>query len=197
MSDASARPGGFVLRARYSRVECPEPDYEGLWAEIRTNLTNAERAAFVQALDEINAGARTRSQELIDAVADAERRVKAATDDAERRAANNALDAARKGVTAALAFNDPGLAANLEQRQALASPHIRAWNVCDDNGEPVPPPAEGGAASWAWVDHVIIGWLLSEIENGYRGGKGVRSSSAASNATPVPLSGPQIVDDAA
>lgn len=43
----------FAVNARYRWEDCDEPGYEGFRAEIRVNLTNGERRAFVRRLDEI------------------------------------------------------------------------------------------------------------------------------------------------
>jgi len=190
MSDANARPAGFVLRARYSKVECPEPDYEGLWAEIRTNLTWDEKRAYLERSDQINEAIR----EYTVASLDEARQL----DDAVRKATSETQKV--KAVAKRQAFLDRQLndmSVRRDQRLALIAPYIRAWNVCDADGNDVPAPMDGGTASFAETDETIMAWLTRAIDQGYRGGKGVRSSSSPSNDTPVPLSGPQIVSDAA
>jgi hypothetical protein len=193
MSDANARPAGFVLRDRYTKVDCPEPGYEGLWIEARTNLTNGERAVLIERLGEIN----DRLAELLDgavlALRTADRNIEKATDDeafvtaaAERREANKVLRAIMAG-------DEPRAAALRDERLALLSPHVRAWNVCDPDYNDVPPPSIGGDASWEHTDRTILQWIANTLDQGYRLGKGIRSLSSGSGDTPAPMSGPQIV----
>lgn len=196
MSDADARPGGFVLRARYSRVECPEPDYAGLWAEIRTNLTNGERAVFVERVIEMNGEIEAHINALFAELRSAEADAKAADADA-LPAAQDRLAAARAALNTAAAGEDAAMTRVRDERLALIAPYVRAWNLCDADGADVPPPETGAPGCWAHADAVITAWLVREIEGGYRGGKGVRSSSSASAATPAPPSGPQIASEAA
>lgn len=189
-----ARPGVFNVRARYSRVHCEEPGYEDLWAEIRTNLRHDERAEFIESLHELNGVMSERVQIVFDAVTAAERRVAEAENDTDEfRAARLDLIKARGQVDDLIAANDPDMAAVMAKRQALVAPYIRAWNVVDDEYNDVPAPADGGDDSWGYLDFVSTAWLLGLIQNGFRGGKGVRTLSLGSANTPVPMSGPQIV----
>lgn len=193
MSDAIARPTGFVLKARYSRVDCPEPDYEGLWAEVRTNLTNGERALFLENVSELNDRIKTVFDEVFAQLRDLDARTKEATDPDAHVALTERRNEINREVDRMIAGEDDRLRAISDERLANLSPYVRAWNLCDDEGNDVPAPAMGDLTCWQYADSVIAQWLIREVEQGYRSGKGVRSSSKRLDATPAHLSGPQIV----
>lgn len=214
MSDAVARPALFNIRARYTRIECDEPDYEGLWAEVRTNLTHDERGVFIEELSQISVDGKDHFTRMLNAFTDsqqaqleAERAVLAATaieDEDEREAAKDAAQAARLAANDAvwnaqqelITANSPEIVANRAKHWALVSPYIRAWNVCDENEQSVPPPIESGLSALPYIDQVISTWLTATIEKGYRLGKGVRSLSKKPDDSPEQKSGPQIVSAA-
>ena len=186
MSDAVARPvtfTGFVLREKYRRVEIEQPEYAGLWAEVRTNLSHAERADFLSARDDANRVARDGLRA---------RMSDAATFDA---AVENAGDDAAK--TAALAARELFLADYMRSIQdigrdrfAIVAPFVRAWNVCDDVYQDVPPPIVNAIGAYEWIDDVISDWLFSVVAEGYKGGPKESSLSPPSSAPPPPLSDP-------
>lgn len=193
MSDANARPAGFtgfVLREKYSRITCDEPGYEGLWAEVRTNLSHAEREAFLIARDELDQGARdafrvsaARAVALDAAVAEAgddERKRTKAIKDRE----SFLSDQIRAGQTLRV------------KRFALVAPYIRAWNVCTDDYRDAPAPAVDATGAFEWIDDVISIWLFTTCEDGYKGGpKGVRPSRLSGDV-PALMSGQQSEIDA-
>lgn len=184
----------FVTRARYTRLECEEPNYEGLWADVRTNLTHGEREAFIEALRELDDRQEAwRLARQAEAVA-----IDAAVADAPDAAAKAEAEAARR--TWLRGIEDRG-AEIRAARLALVAPYVRAWNVCteDDAGQvvEVPAPMDGGLASFEATDEVIEGWLVLGVVVGYRTGKGVRTSASGSGASPAPTSGPQLASEPA
>lgn len=195
MSDALARPGLVNLRAKYTWVDCPEVDYEDVSAEIRTNLTHDEREHFIETANRIK---RDVWHYLEDRIERAAKHDKAVADAREKRDEK----ARAKAVAARVAFleeQDVGADPFRIRRIELIAPYVRDWNlgVPNGNGEPVkiPPPMEGGVASFAEVDNVVLVWLQDAIEQGYRGGKGLRTRSGASAPTPVPTNEPPTESD--
>lgn len=188
MSDADARPGVFVLKARYTRLDCTERDYEGLWAEVRTNLSHQERREFLEGSDAI----RRRIRDYRDSqMATAEK----VDDDVE-----NAVTAKDRAIATSkrsdfIDERETAMAALAKERLSLISQFIRAWNIADESGKDVPSPADSGEVAFEHTDDVIVSWLQSEIEVGFRGGKGVRSRPSVSESLPEPMSGPQLVSD--
>lgn len=175
-----ARPGLFILKARYSRVYCPEPDYHDLWVEIRTNLSHDERRDFIEASNAI----RNKVQAYLESRLDDAVKL----DEAYRNSANE-----RERLTAGarrqsfLDEQDAGIAELRRERLTIAAPFIRAWNVGTEDGQDAPPPAVSGDAAFDYIDDVTVSWILEEIERGYRGGKGVRTRlivSASSQPQP-------------
>lgn len=211
MSDAHARPGLFNIRKRYTRIECEEPDYEGLWAEVRTNLTHDERGEFVEELAQLSVDGKDHFTRMLNAFTDAQQvqidaerallNAASIEDEAEREAAKVSALAARVVANDTLwnaqqeliTANSPEIVANRTKHWELVSPYIRAWNVCDENEQPVPPPMESGVTALPYIDQVISTWLTATIEKGYRLGKGVRSLSKKPDDSPEQKSGPQIV----
>lgn len=190
MSDADARPSKFVLKARYTRIECPERDYEGLWAEVRTNLSHEERREFLEGSDAI----RQRILDYRDTRMETATQLDAAVSEAKTAKARAAATSKRSTF---IDEQDSALARFGQERLALIAPFIRDWNVADTEGNDVPPPAESGVEAFEFTDDVIVAWLQTEIERGYRGGKGVRTRLAVSASTPEPMSGPQLVPETA
>jgi len=182
----------FVTRARYTRLECEEPNYEGLWADVRTNLTHGEREAFIEALRELDDRQEAwRLQRAAEA-----KGIDAAVADAPNEEAKQEAEAARKAWLRQVEDRGAEIrAARLE----LIAPYIKAWNVCteDAKGEvvEVPAPMDGGLASFDATDEVIENWLVIGVVIGYRTGKGVRSSASGSGGSPERTSGPQVVSE--
>ena len=208
MSDAVARPSQFSVRKRFTRIECEEPNYEGLWASVRTNLTHDERAEFVERLAAIAVdgkdhftrmlntftdaqAAQVEAENMIIAAADLEDETERETAKADAQAARTAAnDAVWNAQQELLTANSPEVISNREQHWMLVAPYIKAWNICDEDETDVPAPCESGLDALPHVDQVITTWLTSEVERGYRGGKGVRTSSSGSASTPVPTNEP-------
>ena len=206
MSDALARPSMFSIRKRYTRIECEETDYEGLWAEVRTNLSHDERGEFVERLAQISVDGKDHFTQMLNRFTDAQQRqieaeklvlASAEIEDAEERAAAKELaqsmriaanDAVWNAQQELITANSPEIIANRAQHWLLVAPYIRAWNVCDENEVDVPPPCVSGIDAMPHIDQVISTWLTSEVERGYRGGKGVRTSLSGSASTPEPTS---------
>jgi hypothetical protein len=194
MSDAIARPSLVSLRAKYTWVACPEVDYDDVSAEIRTNLSHGEREQFIDASNRIK-------RDLWDYL---EGRIALATKiDAAVRDAKT--DKARAvAIAKRTQFRDEqdrGTDPFRIRRIELVAPYIRDWNLgeIDADGEivKIPPPMDGGLMSFATVDEVVLAWLLESIEQGYRGGKGLRTRSAASVPSPAPTSEPPTESDEA
>lgn len=180
MSDAHARPSLFILKARYSKVYCPEPDYEDLWVEIRTNLSHDERRDFIEASNAIRDRVQSYLEERLDAAVKLDEAYRAATNERERLVA----DAKRRAF---LDEQDAGIAEMRRDRLTIAAPFIRAWNVGTEENTDAPPPSEAGDAAFDYIDDVTVTWILAEIEKGYRGGKGVRTRlSVSANSQPLP-----------
>lgn len=72
----------------------------------------------------------------------------------------------------------------------VMAPYIRAWNAyeTDEHGDPqpIPPPRDGGADSLARLEPAMSQWLYNQVLIGYRGGKGLSSSSGPSGGPRVP-----------
>lgn len=194
MSDAGARPPGFVLRERHSWIECQIPDYAGLAAEVRTSLTNGEREAFIEALDRINAeidadvkGYQDRFAAIAKRIAKAESETDAA---GESAAKTKAYTAAVRDQRTLLDEQAANATARRRERLALVAPYIRAWNVCDDDGNDVPVPRDDIDAAIRWSDDTISDFLIQSCITGYKSGKGLRTQSPASKPTPEPTSAP-------
>lgn len=210
MSDALARPSSssvvqFSLRTRYTRIDCEEKDYEGLWAEVRTNLSHAERADFVESLANISVDGKDHFTRMLNAFTDAQKRqtdaellvINASTDEeieSARIARATANDAVWNAQQELITANTPEIVSNREQHWSLIAPFVRAWNIYDAKEKPVPPPEKSGLAALPHIDLVISTWLTSTIERGYRGGKGVRTSASVSDDSPAPTSGPQLAN---
>lgn len=186
MSDALARPAGFtgfVLREKYSRITCEEPGYEELWAEVRTNLTHAERETFLVSRDENDQRVRELSRANLAKAVEIDKAVDDAPDEKARA----------KAVKVREAFLSRQLKENREnriRRFSLVAPYVRAWNVFTDAFDAVPPPCENVEAAYEWTDDCVTNWLMVTCEEAYKGGpKGVRPSKP-SDAPPEPTSEP-------
>jgi hypothetical protein len=184
MSDALARPPGFtgfVVRQKFTRIEFDEPGYEGLWAEVRTNLTHEERDAFVSAMVELD----DHSRDDISAATAQFKLLFAAVDEAKDEKARQKAIAARDAHQTARFIEARG---KRRERYALVAPYIRAWNVYADDVTPVSP--QDVDAALAYTDDAIVRWLITTCSEGYKGGKGVRPSSSKPDDVPEPTSEP-------
>jgi hypothetical protein len=190
MSDAVARPSLFILKARYSKVYCPEPDYEDLWVEIRTNLSHDERRDFIEASNAIRDKVQAYLESRLDTAVKLDDAYRAATNERERLTA----DARRRAF---LDEQDAGIAELRRERLTIAAPFIRAWNVGTEENTDAAPPAVSGDAAFDYIDDVTVTWILTEIERGYRGGKGVRTSLKRSADSPEQVNEPQTVSEKA
>lgn len=182
MSDAVARPvgfTGFVVRERYSRIECEEPGYEGFWAEVRTNLRHLDRDEMIVAFAEIQQRGQDRFRETIAKSKAVDEAVQNATTDKARAAA---LKARSEYIASQAKFG----AETRIARFSVVAPYIRAWNVYDDQYQAVPPPCVDAANALSWIDPFMSDWLVEQCEQGWRGGKGVRPTSMRSSDAPEP-----------
>lgn len=187
MSDASARPGLFILREKYTWVACDQADYGDVSAEIRTNLSHDERAAFVEASNRIKHELRAYLEGRMAKAAAIDKAVRDAPTDKAK-----ALAIAKRH--AFMDDQDRGADPFRVRRLELIAPYIRDWNIgtldADGTEVKVPPPMDGGIASFAHTDDVVVAWLVEAIEQGYRGGKGLRTPSSASALSPVRTNAP-------
>lgn len=194
MSDAFARPGLVSLRAKYTWVDCPEIDYEDVSAEIRTNLSHGEREAFIEASNRIKRDLWDFIESRIAAGAKLD---EAVTNAKDQKAKVAAIEKRRAFIDEQDRGTDPFRIRRIE----LVAPYIRDWNLGDVDADgtivKIPPPIDGGVMSFATVDEVVLAWLLDAIEQGYRGGKGLRTRSRASDPTPEPTSAPPTESDEA
>lgn len=185
--------GGFVLQERTVRVWCDvvdkatgEKPYDGLWADVRRNLTNGERDEFKRAANEIDerAEALTAEQNQIN------ERFTAAVKDAEGDPAEQDR-LIREQIATLTAYAERATQIGVD-RFTLVAPHVHGWNLqtMNDAGEivPVPSPREIGAAALAHITPEIVGWLLGATLQAYRAGfpVGSRTSGAPLEPTPEP-----------
>lgn len=63
----------------------------------------------------------------------------------------------------------------------IMAPYVVAWNVDDDDGEPVPPPAEAGGRQFNWVPNQIFWQFFNDIK--FRSSGTVDSKSWKPSAT--------------
>jgi hypothetical protein len=189
-------PTPFILKERFTRIDCPLDGYAGLWFEVRMNLSNGELHALreaVQALDdqtsELGADYMERAQEI-----DARRAAVPAEDGATRWALFREAVQNKRAYEAAL---EPiGI-----ERRSLIAPYIRAWNFYEPDpagGEPIPlpPPCQAPEVLGELSGDVIL-WLCREVLTAYQGGAGFATGSGRSAAAPEPgqtpsSGGPQI-----
>lgn len=73
------------------------------------------------------------------------------------------------------------------------APRVVAWNamaydIASGEYVPVPPPAEGGEASFRAVESVITSWLAFSLKSGALGGD-LKKEETPSGSTPEPASG--------
>lgn len=184
--------GLFVVAERYVRIEAsPEDpdvadgDFAGLWVEVRSSLTNAERAALLEHLQETDAAIEEIRARYQPALREVQEQSVAAQ--AERRAAD-LMDCFQRSDQ--LWREAAREIQRIERRRiALLAPYIRAWNL------PAPPPAEAGPAAFDALPAPADAWLRRVVLNAYREGKGLGSwrkplpgshgpTSASSTTTP-------------
>lgn len=186
MSDAHARPegfSGFVLRERFRTIDADMPDYDGLTASIRTNLTNAEREEFILTREELDQAVRDDQRKSLEAAKKLDAAVANARTDKEREIAVKKRETfLRSQVKATSAVG--------RQRLALVAPYIKSWNICTDTYEPAPLPKDDLDTAFAVIDEKIVAWLYQCVAEGHRGGPKEPSSSKTSDAAPEPTPEP-------
>ncbi len=187
----------FIVREKTTRVECNLPGWEGLWIEVRQNLTQGERAALIEDLEAIE----DRVHELRDRTA-----VWAEAHDAAVAAATDAEEKVRlrKELRQWEREYPKQLEAILSERLPLIVPHIRGWNLFargdDGEPEPLPAPVDGGVAVLADLDRDLVWWMATQILTAYRGGKSLSGSSRTRGESQAPTSastsdGPQVIGE--
>ena len=186
-------PGMFIPKATTVRVWCDitdketgEKPYDGLWADVRRNLTNGERQEFRNAAQAID----DRGNSLLEARQEASGAHVAAMKEAE-----GDVDRQRDLIAQEIAGADEFFA-NAEalafERFELVAPHVHAWNLAEigDDGEAIaiPAPRDGGMAVMASITSEIVRWLLDATMQAYRMGFaiGSRKSGATPEPTPEP-----------
>lgn len=172
----------FVVAEKWIWLECDvDDDHTGFSAEVRLNLTNAERERLLLLVREVD-----ETRQAIAARFDAKLKPLIDAKDAE-----NADRLAIGGEIANLidAVNAEHEANTARIREAIA-PYIRAWNaaVMAEDGALIeaPPPRTAGVAAFAAVDQVMEMWLITSCLNAYRGGKGLTRSSTKPGASARP-----------
>lgn len=186
-------PGMFIPKATTVRVWCDitdkvtgEKPYEGLWADVRRNLTNGERMEFVEASRAIDVEGEALTTTRHEQHAAYLKAMTEADGDADRQRALIAQEIAEADAFYTAAQTQ------MVARFELLAPHVHAWNVfeIDEQGEPVPvpPPRDGGAAVLVSINNEIVRWLLDSTIQAYRMGFAI--GSRTSGAQPEPTPGP-------
>lgn len=177
---ASFQP--FVLSERYVDVVCDEPGYEGFVVNVRMNLSNRERAELERSANDLAESFR----------ADSEKRA------AERTKLNELADAARddgddakaKRLLAKLQANLNDSTLQFQEFVAATrrkiAPYVRRWNVyaTGPDGEivEVPAPQVAGPGAFDEIDDAMVNWIVRELLQAYRGGKGFAPLSTNAGA---------------
>lgn len=189
-------PTPFILKERFTRIDCPLDGYAGLWFEVRMNLSNGELHALREALRNLDDRITEVSDAFVDQVDDIDARLRALP--AEDRAGRRAV---QREITQVQRACEDALAPLHVERRNLVAPHVRAWNLCEpdpDGGEPrpIPPPREQ-PESLADLGPDVVRWLCQEVLTAYAGGRGFAPGSETSGTAPEPgrmqsSGGPQI-----
>lgn len=183
----------FSFAQRYEWVECTQEGLESLQVEVRKSLTNRERLALQNRVEEIAKQRKTISEQQRGGIAELE---------AEREQATKASDAtALQDVTERLAalIDECNQAYRVNDRQLeeLIAPYVRNWNAAIEGkgGKlvKVKPPMEIGADAFLDVDRLATEWMVSAILTAFRSGNGFASlkPSAEKLAEPSNASSPQ------
>ena len=176
----------FILTDRYVRVDAPDDsEFAGFWCDVRQNLSNGDRRILIDRLDELGAAASDEieaSRQLADAIR--AQLVDGVPPDEQRaliRQLGEMTD--RMETLADQAVRD---------QWALVAPYVRDWNAYQgDPPERIPPPAEGGVESMDAVTRDMSNWIVREVLQAYRSGKGVTKRSTPPGASGLPMGGPK------
>jgi hypothetical protein len=189
-------PTPFILKERFTRIDCPLDGYAGLWFEVRMNLSNGELHALREAVRDVDDRITDVSDTFVERADEIDARLKAIpTDDrVGRRAIQREITQIQRECEDAL------FPLHVERRN-LVAPHVRAWNLFEpnpDGGEPrpIPPPREQ-PESLADLGPDVVRWLCQEVLTAYAGGRGFTPGSETSGTAPEPgrmqsSGGPQI-----
>lgn len=204
MDDAmrqGARFTPFVPKDRYEWIEGPEgSNFEGFAAEVRVNLLNGEIHEYLDDVREIE----LERVAMLFRHADEQKAVGAAfTALVEGDRDEGATTAHLQARGEMLKRHKSETIAIDRKTHGLIAPHIRDWNAYKavDGAAPtkIPPPQEGGAASFQLIDPAMTEWLVETVATAYRSGKGVAPPSKPPNdsagPTPELNSGPQMASE--
>lgn len=178
-------PTPFILKERFTRIDCPLDGYAGLWFEVRMNLSNGELQALREALQGLDDRTTEISEHFLGIAEDIDARRNALPDDdaAGRRALF------REAVQNRRDYEEALVPVGLERRNLIA-PYIRDWNFHEpapEGQEPpkLPPPCVD-PDSLGEVSGDVVMWLCRELLDAYRGGSGFGTGSGRSAAAPEP-----------
>jgi hypothetical protein len=192
----SFSPTPFILKERFTRIDCPLDGYAGLWFEVRMNLSNGELEELREALRALDDQVTEISEHFLELAESIDERRNALPEDDRtgRRACVREAVENRRAYEAAL--TPIGI-----ERRTLIAPYIRDWNFyvpAPDGQEPskLPPPCVN-PDGLREVSPDVVFWLCREIPNAYTGGAGFATGSGRSAAAPEPgqtpsSGGPQI-----
>jgi hypothetical protein len=192
----------IILTEEYVRVECDLKDdagtliYPGFWIEARKNMTIGERMVMVNALEAIDDQRDDQQESILDRAEQIDAEL-AAVDLAtpEGRREKRSLDRRMRDL---LREQRHMLNEATVRQQAIITPYIRAWNIHDGDGAPLPPPMAGGAAALDDVFPDLVRWMIAVCQTAYRMGKGLGTGTTSGESpvpTPEPSSaGPQVVN---
>ena len=191
-------PTPFILKERFTRIDCPLPGYEGLWVEVRMNLSNGELQELREALSDLDEQAAEISEHYLGLAEAIDERRNALPED-DRKGRRALLREGRENQRAyRVALTPIGVT-----RRNLVAPHGRARNFrapADGGGEPKPlPPPRDDPASMNDLSADVIMWLCREVLEAYTGGAGFSDGSGRSGTAPEPTQtqnsgGPQILE---
>jgi len=188
----------FILKERFTRIECPLPPHMGLWFEVRMNLSNAELQELREALSDLDEQAGEISEHHLVLAEDIDEQRNALPEN-DRKGRRALLREGRENQRAyRLALQPIGVL-----RRNLVAPHIRSWNLYEpatDGGDPIPipPPCQDPASINELAPNVIL-WLVNAVITAYTGGEGFGDGSGRSGTAPEPTQtqnsgGPQILE---
>ena len=190
MPDMAVSDSKFILSERYLRVDAPaESGFVGFWCEVRQNLSNGERKALIERLDDIAGNAQEQITACQSEAATIQDALKAGVPADEQRAGIARLNQ--------LADQMDKLADTARiQRWSLVAPHIRDWNAYTSTGDEEPqkvePPAKAGPDSLDAVTRDMADWITNELLMAYRSGKGVLNRSKPPGGSGLPTGGPKL-----
>lgn len=187
---------------QFVRLDCDLKDpagellYPGFWIDARKNLTVGERMALVDALEALDIEANDLSDHYLELGEDLEAQKEAAQ--AEEKPDRSLIRSLDREAQRMIREYRRKLEHIGERRRELIVPHIRAWNLCDGDGTPIPAPRDGGSAVLQTAFPDLVVWMTITVMTAYRLGKAL-STTISSGDAQVPgqeqnVSGPQVID---